>query len=123
MAKFLKVPLSTGDELFGISNIVNVRAGDVAAPIGNLTTTTTIITDGIAGAQTYTFTHTAALVGGQTVLEAFNAAIAANPGGIISTLGKPIATQQVPAPQSGQVGRMVVTSAPVFVQYASVAIA
>jgi hypothetical protein len=58
-----------------------------------------------------------------TVLEAFNAAIAANPGGIISTLGKPIATQQVPAPQSGQVGRMVVTSAPVFVQYASVAIA
>ena len=42
---------------------------------------------------------------------------------LVSTLGKPIATQQVPAPQSGQVGRMVVASAPVFVQYASVAIA
>ena len=123
MAKFLKVPLATGDEFYGISNIINVHAGDTATPPANPTTTTTIITDGVAGATTFTFTHTAALVGGQTVLEAFNAALVANPGGLVSTLGKPIATQQVPAPQSGQVGRMVVTSAPVFVQYASVAIA
>ncbi len=123
MAKFLKVPLATGDELFGISNIVNVHAGDAQSPPQNLLLNTTIVTDGIVGAQTYTFVHTAALVGGQSVLEAFNAAIAANPGGIISTLGKPIATQQVPAPHSGQVGRMVVTSAPVFVSYTSVAIA
>ena len=104
----------------------NKRLKNFPAPIqapANPTTTTTIITDGVAGATTFTFTHTAALVGGQTVLEAFNAALVANPGGLVSTLGKPIATQQVPAPQSGQVGRMVVASAPVFVQYASVAIA
>ena len=123
MAKFLKLPLTTGDELIGISNIINVHAGDAAAPPANLTTRTTIVTDGIAAANTFTFTHTAALVGGPTVLQAFNAALTANPGGIVSTLGSPISVDQVPVPQSGQSGRTVVTSTPVFVAYASVAIA
>ena len=121
MAKFLKVPLTTGDELYGISNIINVHAGNVA--LANPTTNTTIITDGIAGAQTFVFTHTAALVGGPTVLQAFNAALTANPGGIVSTLGSPISVDQVPVPQSGQSGRTVVASTPVSVAYASVAIA
>ena len=123
MAKFLKVPLTTGDELYGISNIINVHAGNVA--LANPTTNTTIITDGIAGAQTFVFTHTAALVGGPTVLQAFNAALTANPGGIVSTLGSPVAVAQVPQQPSisGATGRTVVTTPAVFVAYASVAIA
>ena len=123
MAKFLKVPLTTGDELYGISNIINVHAGDAATPPANLTTRTTIVTDGIAGAQTFVFTHTAALAGGPTVLQAFNAALTANPGGIVSTLGSPVAVAQIPLPQSGQQGRTLVATPAVFVAYASVAIA
>ena len=125
MAKFLKVPLATGDELIGISNIINVHAGDAAAPPANLTTRTTIVTDGIAGAQTFVIVHTAALVGGPTVLQAFNAALTANPGGIVSTLGSPVAVAQVPQQPSisGATGRTVVTTPAVFVAYASVAIA
>ena len=123
MAKFLKLPLTTGDELIGISNVINVHAGNVA--LANPTTNTTIVTDGIAGAQTFVIVHTAALVGGPTVLQAFNAALTANPGGIVSTLGSPVAVAQVPQQPSisGATGRTVVTTPAVFVAYASVAIA
>ena len=123
MAKFLKLPLTTGDELIGISNVINVHAGNVAK--ANLTTNTTILTDGIAGAKSFVIVHTAALVGGPTVLQAFNAALTANPGGIVSTLGSPVAVAQVPQQPSisGATGRTVVTTPAVFVAYASVAIA
>ena len=120
MAKFLKLPLTTGDELIGISNVINVHAGNVAK--ANLTTNTTILTDGIAGAKSFVIVHTAALVGGPTVLQAFNAALTANPGGIVSTLGSPVAVAQVPQQPSisGATGRTVVTTPAVFVAYASV---
>mgnify|MGYP003637831310 CR=1 FL=1 len=56
-------------------------------------------------------------------LAAFNAALTANPGGVVSTLGSPIATAQVPQQPSigGAQGRTVVTAQAVFVTYTAVA--
>ena len=46
-----------------------------------------------------------------------------NSGGIVSTVGSPLLTAQVPAAQSGQQGRIVVTAPATFVTYTGVTFA
>jgi hypothetical protein len=126
MAKFLKIPLTgvanTPEQLISIDQIVSVVPGDTAGPGGNPTTTTRIFLNAAAAFDTVQITHTAALTAGD-VLAAFNAALTANPGGVVSTLGSPIATAQVPQQPSigGAQGRTVVTAQSVFVTYTAVA--
>ena len=126
MAKFLKIPLTgvanTPEQLISIDQIVSVVPGDTAGPGTNPTTTTRIFLNAAAAFDTIQVTHTAALVAGD-VLAAFNAALTANPGGVVSTLGSPIATAQVPQQPSigGAQGRTVVTAQAVFVTYTAVA--
>ena len=126
MAKFLKIPLTgvanTPEQLIAIDQVVSVVPGDVAGPGANPTTTTRIFLNAAAAFDTIQITHTAALVAGD-VLAAFNAALTANPGGITSTLGSPVATGQVPQQPSisGAQGRTVVTTAEVAVAYTAVA--
>jgi hypothetical protein len=125
MAKFLKIPLTgvanTPEQLIAIDQVVSVVPGDVAGPGANPTTTTRIFLNAAAAFDTIEITHTAALVAGD-VLAAFNAALTANPGGITSTLGSPVATAQVPQQPSisGAQGRTVVTTAEVAVAYTAV---
>ena len=126
MAKFLKIPLTgvanTPEQLISIDQIVSVVPGDTAGPGANPTTTTRIFLNAAAAFDTIQITHTAALTAGD-VLVAFNAALTANPGGVVSTLGSPIATAQVPQQPSigGAQGRTVVTAQAVFVTYTAVA--
>ena len=126
MAKFLKIPLTgvanTPEQLISIDQVVSVVPGDTAGPGGNPTTTTRIFLNAAAAFDTIQVTHTAALVAGD-VLAAFNAALTANPGGVVSTLGSPVATAQVPQQPSisGAQGRTVVTAQAVFVGYTAIA--
>ena len=126
MAKFLKIPLTgvanTPEQLVSIDQIVSVVPGAVAGPGNTPTTKTRILLDAAAAYDVVEITHTAALVAGD-VLAAFNAALTANPGGVVSTLGSPVATAQVPQQPSisGAQGRTVVTTAQVGVIYTAVA--
>ena len=126
MAKFLKIPLTgvanTPEQLISIDQIVSVVPGDTAGPGTNPTTTTRIFLNAAAAFDTIQITHTAALTAGD-VLAAFNAALTANPGGVVSTLGSPVATAQVPQQPSisGAQGRTVVTAQAVFVGYTAIA--
>jgi len=125
MAKFLKIPLTgvanTPEQLIAIDQVVSVVPGDVAGPGANPTTKTRILLDAAAAYDVVEITHTAALVAGD-VLAAFNDALTANPGGVVSTLGSPVATAQVPQQPSisGAQGRTVVTTAQVGVIYTAV---
>ena len=101
MAKFLKIPLTgvanTPEQLIAIDQVVSVIPGDVAGPGANPTTKTRIL------------------------LNAINAALTANPGGVVSTVGSPVSVAQVPQQPSisGAQGRTVVTTAQVDVTYTS----
>ena len=57
--------------------------------------------------------------GAGALLDAYNSALTANPGGIVSTLVPPLTTAQVPAAQSGQQGRIVVTTEAVYTPFAN----
>ena len=126
MAKFIKVPL-TGvagqpEILVDSSSIVSVIPGDVAGPGANPTTKTRILLDAAAAYDVVEITHTAALVAGD-VLAAFNDALTANPGGVVSTVGSPVSVAQVPQQPSisGVQGRTPITTAQVDVTYTSAA--
>jgi len=44
-----------------------------------------------------------------TLVDIFNSALTANPGGVVSTVVPPVKISQVPAAQSGQKGKLVIT--------------
>ena len=120
MAKFLKIVSSDATDpevMIGIDQVTHVAAGDAAA--ANTTTNVTVFYSG--GTCTVAFAGGEAAIG--DVLKAFNAALVANPGGLVSTVGRPILTQQAPLAQSGQQGRIVITAQPTFVAYTGVAFA
>ena len=121
MAKFIKIPLTgvTGQPeiLVDSSSIVSVIAGDVAGPGGTPTLKTRILTNsGVTGYQTLELTHTAALAPA-SIVGAINAAIKANPGGIISTVGQPVSVAQNPDPNAGGQGRQPIVADAVYVIY------
>ena len=57
--------------------------------------------------------------GSGTITEAVFDAMTANPGGIVSTVGRPILLAQAPAAQSGEQGRIVITQPQTQVRYIS----
>tara|TARA_R110000850_G_scaffold32732_2_gene90034 strand:+ start:1212 stop:1586 length:375 start_codon:yes stop_codon:yes gene_type:complete len=122
MAKFLKIPLTgvanTPEQLVSIDQIVSVIPGDTAGPGANPTTTTRILLNAAAAFDTIQVTHSAALTAGD-VLKAFNSALTANPGGIVSTLGAPLNTAQVIAPINS--GRQLITTKAIHVAYTAIA--
>ena len=131
MARFLKIPLTgvanTPEQLISIDQVVSVVPGDTAGPGANPTTTTRIFLNAAAAFDTIQVTHTAALVAGD-VLAAFNSALTANPGGVVSTLGSPVNTAQAPLAQGGGTangrgpqGSIVITQPAVYVAYNAVA--
>jgi|TARA_R110002049_G_scaffold214814_1_gene386301 hypothetical protein len=123
MAKFIKFNINTsilgGDAspitLIPIEHIVGVTEA-AAGPEWN-----TVIT--LNSGNTWTIVSDQPLAvssgGSGTITEAVYDAITANPGGIVSTVGSPILLAQVPAAQSGEQGRVVITQKQTQVQYIS----
>ena len=119
MAKFIKFDLTapggaTGDEL-----LIPV---DAVTHIATASTTTTDVFLNFNNASTtkWRITHVAPAVAND-VLNAIQDALKANPGGVVSTVGGPIATAQVPARQGGSQGRIAITTKQVNVTYTSAA--
>jgi len=118
MAKFLKIVSSDATDpevLIGIDQITHVHAGDAAS--ANTTTNVTVVYSG--GTCTVAFSGGEAMAG--DVLKAFNAALGANPGGIVSTVNRPLLTAQTVLPATS--GRQLITVAAVYVAYTSVVFA
>ena len=125
-----------------MANFLKVNAGPVAGdgietliPIGNIgaiasvvnaagVTTITIQMANFQTVGTYVITVPGVVAGTATAAsrekdatDALNAALTANPGGVVSTLGAVPALLQVPAAQSGAQGRLVITQPATFAQY------
>ena len=123
MAKFIKFNINTSIlggnaspiTLIPIEHIVGITEA-AAGPEW-----TTVIT--LNSGNTWTIVSDQPLAvssgGSGTITEAVFAAIAANPGGIVSTVGSPILLAQAPAAQSGEQGRVVITQKQTQVQYIS----
>ncbi len=118
MAKYIKFNLTAPGGTTGSELLINI---DQITRIATASTTTTdIFFDNIVTAtKKWTVTHLAPLVAND-VLNAIQAAITANPGGVVSTVGAPISVAQVPLAQTGS-GRQVITTAQVNATYTSAA--
>ncbi len=127
MAQFLKVnagpvagdgidTLIAIDKIAGIQSVVN--AANVTTIIIKMTSTATSlytikvpgVTGGAGGGATSASRQ-------EDATDAINAALTANPGGVVSTLGAVPALLQIPASQSGGTGRQPITTAATFAQY------
>ena len=127
MANYLKVNAGPAagdsiDTLIAIDKIAGIESVVNAANV-----TTIILRMNSTATSLYTITVpgvTGGAGGGATsasreldVTDAINAALTANPGGVVSTLGAVPALLQVPAAQSGAQGRIAITQAATFAQY------
>jgi hypothetical protein len=119
MAKYIKFDLTTPGGATGDQLLINI---DQITSIATASTTTTdIFFDNIVTAtKKWTVTHLAPLVAND-VLNAIQAAMTANPGGVVSTVGSPVSVAQAPLAQSGAQGRQPITTAQVNVTYTSAA--
>ena len=119
MAKFLKIVSSDATDpevMIGIDQVTHVAAGDAATPAANPTTNVTVFYSG--GSCTVAFAGGEANVG--DVLKAFNAALVANPGGLVSTVGRPVLTAQT---LDSADGRQLITAEATYVSYSGVTFA
>jgi len=116
MAKFLKVvstDATNPEVLIGIDQITHVKR-DAANPNSEI--------EIVYGAATCTITFTGGAGVAVDVLKAFNSALTANPGGIVSTVGSPLVSAQTFV--GGAIdGRMLIDDAAVYVTYTGVAFA
>tara|TARA_B110000971_G_C19703438_1_gene360900 strand:+ start:241 stop:591 length:351 start_codon:yes stop_codon:yes gene_type:complete len=116
MAKFLKVvstDATNPEVLIGIDQITHVKR-DVANPDSEI--------EIVYGAATCTITFTGGAGVAVDVLKAFNSALTANPGGIVSTVGSPLVSAQTFV--GGAIdGRMLIDNAAVYVTYTDVVFA
>ena len=129
MANFLKVNAGpvAGD---GIETLIPIGNIGAIASVVNAANVTTIVIQ-MANFQTVgTYTITVpGVTGGATgatsatrekdAVDALNAALTANPGGVVSTLAAVPALLQAPAAQSGAQGRLAITQAATFAQYST----
>jgi len=116
MAKFLKIVSSDATDpevMIGIDQVTHVKAGDAAG--ANTTTNVTVVYSG--GTCTVAFAAEAAV---GDVLKAFNAALVANPGGLVSTVGRPVLTAQT---LDSVDGRQLITAEATYVSYSGVTFA
>ena len=119
MAKYIKFNLTAPTAATGSELLINI---DQITRIATASTTTTDVfygRGGDAATQKWTVTHLAPLVA-SSVLDSIQAAMTANPGGVISTVGTPVSVAQAPLPQTGS-GRQLITTKAVAVSYASAA--
>ena len=120
MAKFIKVPTTSaagvvGETLIPIDQIGGMVAANTGVGAAAITTITLSMTTAKAagvGSGIYTVVLPAPIVAPATVatrqadaLASFNAALTANPGGVVSTVVPPLTTAQNPVAQSGAQGR------------------
>jgi|TARA_B100001094_G_scaffold307785_1_gene339790 hypothetical protein len=113
MAQFLKVEavsqpqsLIPIDQISGITCTSDGTDSTLVITLQNVTEVWTIIVADPDG-------------GVNAMIETFNKAIVANPGGVVSTVVPPLTTAQAPAAQSGQQGRIAITQQAVYTQFAS----
>jgi hypothetical protein len=120
MAKYIKFNLTAPGAATGSELLINI---DQITSIATASTTTTdIFFDNIVTAtKKWTVTHLAPLVAND-VLNAIQAAMTANPGGVVSTVGSPVSVAQIPLAQSGAQGRLAITVAQVNATYTSAAL-
>ncbi len=115
MAKFLKVETVAA----GKSAVLIPIDGIVSASVGNSAGTTTLtILMNDPGAGEYAITVADPAGGDGALLDAYNSALVANPGGVVSTLVPPLTTAQVPAAQSGQSGSIKITQPAIYTPFA-----
>ena len=130
MAQFLKVnagPVANDgiETLIPIGEIGGVSIGHTGTTAGETTitiqmrnpkTTGTYVikVPGIVGA---TSQNTTADTRKKDAADAVNAALTANPGGVVSTLNAVPALFQTPAAQTGEQGRILITQPATFAQY------
>ena len=114
MANFLKV--NTTDGSFTLIPIAEI-AGITAAVVGPDTEVTITLAN---GTNTYVISMEEQLPSIASTLEAFNNAIIANPGGIVSTVGSPLLTAQT---LDSADGRQLITAEATYVSYSSVTFA
>ena len=122
MARFIKVKTlaATAPEvLIPIDQI----GGMVAVNAGGVTTLTiSMITSKVAGVASGVYVVTLAAPAATTrvgdMYAAFNAALTANPGGVVSTVMPPLTTAQITIPAGpGAQGRVVVTAPALYTQF------
>ena len=127
MANFLKVnagAAGTGvtqtlipiENIGAIASVVNAaNVTTIVIQMANFQTvgTYTITVPGVTGGATGATTATRE----KDAVDALNAALTANPGGVVSTLAAVPALLQAPAAQSGASGRVVITQPATFAQY------
>ena len=127
MANFLKVNAGpvAGD---GIETLIAIdKIAGIQSVVNAANVTTVILKTDSTATSLYTIKLpgvTGGAGGGATsasrqldVTNAINAALTANPGGVVSTLGAVPALLQVPAAQSGQQGSIKITQPATFAQY------
>ena len=127
MANFLKV--NAGAAGTGVTQtLIPIENIGAIASVVNAANVTTIIIQmaNFQTAGTYTIT-VPGVTGGATgatsatrekdAVDALNAALTANPGGVVSTLAAVPALLQAPVAQSGAQGRLVITQPATFAQY------
>ena len=126
MAKFIKFDLTTPGAATGNELLIPLDAVVRVATV-NTTSTDVFLNTANAATTKWRVTHTAPLVA-NAILDAIQAAMVANPGGYVSTVGKPINTAQVPLAQGaapatgrGPQGQPAITTAQVQVSYTSAA--
>ena len=127
MANFLKV--NAGAANTGVTQtLIPIENIGAIASVVNAANVTTIIIQMANFQTTGTYTITVpGVTGGATgatsatrekdAVDALNAALTANPGGVVSTLAAVPALLQAPAAQSGAQGRLVITQPATFAQY------
>ena len=115
MAKFIKFNCTAAAN----QPEVLIATNQIAAVTTNGAGTATTIQLNTSATANWVITHTVALaaVTANSVVEAIYKAMAANPGGIISTVGSPVFAAQAPAAQSGGQGRQPITIQQTYVTY------
>jgi len=115
MAQFLKVEaVSQPQTLIPIDGIAGMSTAASGA-----NTVLTINMKAPGPTAKYTVTVVTPAGGASALIESFNKAIVANPGGVVSTVVPPLTTAQAPAAQSGQSGSIKITQPAVFTKFAS----
>jgi len=119
MAKYIKINLAAPGAATGSELLINI---DQITRIATASTTTTDIffDNNVTATKKWTITHTAPLVA-NSLLDSIQAAMTANPGGVVSTVVPSVAQAQAPLAQSGQQGRIVITAPQIQVVFASAA--
>jgi hypothetical protein len=119
MAKYIKFNLAAPGGATGSELLINIDQITRIAT-GSGTTTDIFFDNNVTATKKWRITHTAPLVA-NALLDSIQAAMTANPGGVVSTVVPSVAQAQAPLAQSGQQGRIAITAPQIQVVFASAA--